>query len=460
MMTRVHRRSGYPMTRRAIAACLVFLVSVGTFYLLWMQEYRKIEVVNRLPDSPPRPPSPVPSVGISNALFPVLDQKLESWVSHNQRTLRSLFQCLTGPTAGCGQNQTKVVILGSYHFVNVLQGHVSGEDIWARSTVQALKNMGYTYLYGYNGEKNMDRTIQLYQMFPDLVKAILVEDPVAYWCFSEGECVRSDYNPNGLPIWKIFSFSFWVQAAHPLGHDWTLSPEDYHKEHSYYVSNNYLGYSVEPGCLTRPFIPHELRISPPKVYVMGKEMEYFTPRLRAWGPDFYDDAAKATGAEFMAGAVGDEPPDFPKSVEKVGMLPQNQFYETLAETALLIGIGLPWTSPTPYDALCLGVPFLNPILDWDRKDPMNRDKWIAQQGTLKDLDPPYVYNVFKGDKEGFMKAVEGAIAHPIQRYILDRMRMGAVEQRLSGIIEKDWKTAAIVLLKERRKSGEQPLFAV
>jgi hypothetical protein len=89
-------------------------------------------------------------------------------------------------------------------------------------------------------------------------------------------------------------------------------------------------------------------------------------------------------------------------------------------------------SPTPYDALCLGVPYINPILDviyftslrylstklhfqWDKNDPTNRDKWSGQQGMLKDFDPPYVYNVFRGDKEGFIKAIKDALANPIER---------------------------------------------
>lgn len=34
------------------------------------------------------------------------------------------------------------------------------------------------------------------------------------------------------------------------------------------------------------------------------------------------------------------------------------------------------------------------------------------------------------------------------------MRMGAVEQRLGALLERDWKTEATALLAERQKSGE------
>ncbi|KAJ7291570.1 hypothetical protein C8J57DRAFT_1458379 [Mycena rebaudengoi] len=98
-------------------------------------------------------------------------------------------------------------------------------------------------------------------------------------------------------------------------------------------------------------------------------------------------------------------------------------------------------SPTPYDALCLGVPFLNPV---------------SRHGTLKYLDPPYVYNVFKGDKDGFLRAVADAIAHPIESFILDTMRMSSVENRLAAILETEWKKEAAALLAERQASGMGP----
>ncbi|KAJ7506625.1 hypothetical protein B0H11DRAFT_1903421 [Mycena galericulata] len=148
-------------------------------------------------------------------------------------------------------------------------------------------------------------------------------------------------------------------------------------------------------------------------------VDYFKQPRQAWKPDFFDDAAKTTGAELIAGAEGANIPDFLKN---------------------------------PYDALRLGVPFLNPILKWDRNDPTNRDKRSA-----KELGPPYVYNVFKGNKSGFLQVIKDAIANPInERYILPRMRTVAVEERVWNIIERDWKTEARALLKRRYKLREKP----
>jgi hypothetical protein len=80
------------------------------------------------------------------------------------------------------------------------------------------------------------------------------------------------------------------------------------------------------------------------------------------------------------------------------------------------------------------VPFINPVLSvsgaffryappvfikymqWDPKNKSDVSKWNTQHGMLKLLDAPYVYNVFKGDKAGFVKAIKDAIANPIERW--------------------------------------------
>jgi hypothetical protein len=80
---------------------------------------------------------------------------------------------------------------------------------------------------------------------------------------------------------------------------------------------------------------------------------------------------------------------------------------------------------------------------------------------LRFLDPPYIYNVFREDLDGFVRAIKDAISHPIQRYVnatlrsygswltllvcryvLEEMRMSSVERRLAAILEKDWQWEA------------------
>lgn len=82
-------------------------------------------------------------------------------------------------------------------------------------------------------------------------------------------------------------------------------------------------------------------------------------------------------------------------------------------------------------------------------------QWEAQHGALKFMDPPYVYNVFKGDREGFINAIKHALANPVDRYILPQMTMSAVEERLATILETDWRKEAEAILEERKSTGGQ-----
>lgn len=49
----------------------------------------------------------------------------------------------------------------------------------------------------------------------------------------------------------------------------------------------------------------------------------------------------------------------------------------------------------PYEALCLGVPFINPIKEWDPTQPENRDRWLSQHNGLHELSPPHVYHIVR-----------------------------------------------------------------
>ncbi|KAF9513443.1 hypothetical protein BS47DRAFT_1372531 [Hydnum rufescens UP504] len=340
--------------------------------------------------------------------------------------MRALLRCLE--SSNCRKNQDKVVLLGSFHFRLALRGQNGGEQMWARSTTHALRNMGYSYFF----ISTTQQMVQLYQIFPHLVKAIIQEGSDVEHCRTGDEfCILRPDHPEGIPIWKLFSFSFWMQSNHFLGPQWTLNPEPWYLGATGITPNTYLGYSVEPSCTSRPVVPHSERHD--QAYVMAKMLRFFLPGpTRAWSFEDYDVASNASGVRFIVGAGPDpwhdpkEPIVLPDSLTNLGRLPQTQFIDAVAHSKVMIGVGEPSTSPTPYEALCLGVPFINP---WDTKDPTNRNTWLAQHGLLKLLDPPYVYNVFSGDQKGFAKAIKDAIAHPIDRHILDRMKMTSVEDR-------------------------------
>ncbi|KAF7302255.1 hypothetical protein MIND_00792500 [Mycena indigotica] len=447
---------------------LGFIAFVGLFLSLWRSTIPSIYLpFGRLEDPEERSSSQRGMENFSPHRKAVgSTASWNGWIDHNQRALRQLLVCLERDSHTCRRNQTSVILLASYHFIAQQEGHIGGEEIWAQSTVAALDTLGYTYFFtshwdGARIQQGLSRTIDYYRMFPDLVKAVIAESDQAFNCFDDPRCILNRDNPYGIPVWKILSFSFWAGPASPLGHKWTLSPEEYNREHSWVVPNTYLGYSVEPGCRNISFLPHEQRKTPHSAFLIAKDAKYLHPDIHAWEPETYREAAKMTGVQFFMGADGSLPNDFPIDVvENLDQMPQDWFYQMLSSVNVAIGVGRPWTSPTMYDALCLGVPVVNPILEWDTNDPSNRDKWVAQHAALKDLDPPYVYNVFKNDMQSFIKAIQSALSNPIESFILERMRMRAVEDRLGRILETDWQYEAENLLEERMKKGETPLFTV
>ncbi|KAF7970430.1 hypothetical protein HWV62_24179 [Athelia sp. TMB] len=179
-------------------------------------------------------------------------------------------------------------------------------------------------------------------------------------------CYSSTTFPSGIAPWKLLSFSFWPGREHPLGLKWQLSPEDYsalgHGE------TTYLGYSIENACAQYPIVPHERRKN--DAYVLAKLLTFFTVRRnRAWAPEVMDAATHATGVRYVLGAQNDTnegdwgPVELPKEYVNLGEMGQDAFLESLRHTKVLVGMGNPMPSPTPYDALCLGVPFINQIRD-------------------------------------------------------------------------------------------------
>ncbi|KAJ7249496.1 hypothetical protein B0H12DRAFT_1019592 [Mycena haematopus] len=370
-----------------------------------------------------------------------------AWINENQKTTHALFTCIA--RGDCTQNQTKVVLIPTNYFVAALQGgYIGGENIWALSTVCSLNNMGYSVLYA----RSMESAIQLYHLYSNLIAMVIIETSQLEWCFQEELCMRTAANPAGIPLWKFFSFHFWASTVHPLGPKWTLSPEDYE-------INNYLGYSIEAQCHKYPFVPHSQRKR--QVYILAKFLKFFAPPETAWKPEFFDAATDAARVSFVMSSR--DLPEAPKlkpgelspSIKNIGPVSQDEFYDVLSHSVALVGVGNPMMSPTPYDALCLGIPFINPIVLWDPEAPNDPEGWETQHNPLKNLSAPYVYHVRAGDRDGFVSAIKSAVDNPIQSYVLERMKIGSVEYRLGKMLEHDWKAEAAEVLNAR-KAGLVP----
>ncbi|KAJ7477175.1 hypothetical protein B0H11DRAFT_1864853 [Mycena galericulata] len=413
--------------------------------------------------SPPPPSTSVtsePTLGedlrLSHVLYtqPSEQPAAHLWRTPSEAGFRKLLSCLE--TRSCTTNQEKIIIIESMYFRNALRGDVGGEEIWARSTLAAMANLGYTVLQ----VESLREAAEVYRIMPERVNIVLVDDWQSFLCWKDKKgCLRAEQNPDGIPGFKLLSFYFWPFPRHPLGSRWILSPEPYALQTASETQSNntYLGYSIEESCLGTNFVPANAR--PNQAWLLAKLLSYFAigknPN-RAWSKWDLDSVAEQTGIQVVLGAglseddekeLESEFPDQNQHFVNHGRLQQALFMEKLAESKMVIGMGRPLISPTPWNALCLGVPWINPIHSWDINNPDDPSGWRSQHPFAALLPKPYVYNVRKGDKEGLINAIQSALGNPIQPYIPERMRMESIQTRLAEIVDTDWEA-------EERKQAE------
>jgi hypothetical protein len=204
----------------------------------------------------------------------------------------------------------------------------------------ALKNMGYTFIVADHPLR--ERTMQIHRMFPELVKIIIMDSGQSFECVEDiYECTLNKHNPTGIPPWKVFTFSFWGGSANPLGHTWTVTPEDSSEQ-----NNTYLGYSIEETCRQHSFIPHAERED--QAWILAKYLAYFTPEGNAaWSTPHFDAVTAATGLKFAIASYENHhdhtksEPQFPSSYVNHGQLGQASFMRHLSQSRVLIGMGNP-----------------------------------------------------------------------------------------------------------------------
>ncbi|KAJ6557273.1 hypothetical protein DFH09DRAFT_1280031 [Mycena vulgaris] len=289
----------------------------------------------------------------------------------------------------------------------------------------------------------------VYALFSSQVKAVIFDRNDLKACFKDiSGCLRSPQNLQGFPAWKMFS---WNQVpdeepASPLGYAWTLAAEKFPN------GETYLGFSLEKTCRsTTPYVDPEERLN--RAFIMAGLETYLFRKHNLWPPEYFEDAGKETGAQFVAGL---DPVDgrlilypetegiksVPSNLVELGKLSEKGVLQEMSKSKLLVGLWDPRELPLVFEALCLGVPVLNPIRSWDSADPSNRNRWLSQNTALNELDPPYVYNVFAGDYPAFKKAIADAMTHPIEIYIPEHMTEAAVEKRVTAFLDRDWRAEA------------------
>jgi hypothetical protein len=127
----------------------------------------------------------------------------------------------------------------------------------AASTIEAFRSLNYTILFA-NGPME---AYLMYSHMPDMVKTVIFEplfgeqcaernndnyldteddDAEASWQTGEKGCGRRVGFEDGIPLWKVFAYHFWTGPSGPLGHTWTLAPEDWAARRGGH-GNQYLG---------------------------------------------------------------------------------------------------------------------------------------------------------------------------------------------------------------------------
>lgn len=235
--------------------------------------------------------------------------------------LKRLIECVEANS--CTPSEGQIVILASTRFSEAKDGAVSGENIWAASTIRAFEAMNTTLLFTTGA---MD-TLLAYQHVPELVKLVIWEGVTFKNCqarngtiseldklmqddydrapadwqggsLTEQGCMVRDAFPDGIPYWKSLVFHFWGDPRSPLGREFTLAPWDFSSIKA--ETNRYLGFSIEDHCMNHRYYPPAEREH--QALILGKLIKYFEQPLSWITPDMLRDSVK----ELPKGDNGDD----------------------------------------------------------------------------------------------------------------------------------------------------------
>ena len=152
----------------------------------------------------------------------------------------------------------------------------------------------------------------------------------------------------------------YYSPGNPLGKEFTLSP---------FIRNDnfHLSLSIEPTCRS---IPPLLPSQKPKVkhaYLLTKQMRYLGDEPTfSWTLPGLARIQERLGIKVLGGIKIDRPAIAAVYEENrltnLGELNKTEFYRQLGMSSVLIGVGKPRISPSPWDALCMGVPVSSIII--------------------------------------------------------------------------------------------------
>jgi len=150
--------------------------------------------------------------------------------------------------------------------------------------------------------------------------------------------------------------SEWGRIDTPFGDAFRVSPNPHPRDnHSHFIP-----YAIDGDKIGQAFIPHSQRPHG-QMYILGRNTGYLT-KPHTWSIDVLEGLEEVIGGKVIIAMDTSENPDGTRvmeasRLENLGNLNRPRFYDLLAHSSVLVGMGGdPAVSPTPYEALFLGVP--------------------------------------------------------------------------------------------------------
>ncbi|KAJ7772875.1 hypothetical protein DFH07DRAFT_801772 [Mycena maculata] len=348
------------------------------------------------------------------------------------------------------------IVLVSWHFLSAAYDPDSacGEAIWMRPILKLLKDHDVFLIYAGFPEKAFQKAFKL--LGNDLVSHAWMDEGHLIHCFRDPQhCIQSPLNPDGIPLWKMFAFTFWGSlpvdisgqwrpesgtswSFNPLGREWNLVPYQMPEGHFY------IGYHYE-RCDSLQYVPFAER--PDQIVILAKKSKYLRANngLLFDPSNFYTRLKNGTGYDILTNAHEDEGYPIPDGLTSVGLLPQVEYDHQLANTKALLCIGKPQISPTPYASLCRGVPVVIPYRSGKCSPRPGPGQYCGfyedshQHGPVAAIGEPYAYTVdLDGPVDDIITTIEQAANTPIEPFEPEEMKIDAVRMRLLDYFEIDW----------------------
>ncbi|KAJ8094470.1 hypothetical protein PM082_010904 [Marasmius tenuissimus] len=197
---------------------------------------------------------PTPTTILNNhATYPKLDPLAPQEVSAmRERHLKTIDEVIAGGLTHYGEynrgqlralkeywskvvDEQPKVILSTYGYVPcaISLCGTTGEVVWLESLMNSFRENDQFLLY--TGYRDLNKA---YKMLGDVVTHVWSTDTDVIWCLNDTiSCIESPENPDGVPPWKLFTFTFWGSprgwqnffgpkeepwSYNPLGGEWNL----------------------------------------------------------------------------------------------------------------------------------------------------------------------------------------------------------------------------------------------